>query len=219
MAGRLLSSGFTVTVYNRSREKSQAFAKADARIASSPREAAAGADIVISMVADDTASRGMWLGDSGALAGAAPNSVLIESSTVTVGWVQELATLAVQRQCELLDAPVTGTKPHAASGELFFMVGGSSAALERARAVLQVLGREVLYLGPTGSGALLKLINNFVCGVQAASFAEAMAFVSVSGIDREKCLAVLANSALASPLIKRMVASMSASDYTPNFPL
>lgn len=99
------------------------------------------------------------------------------------------------------------------------MVGGSSAALEKVRGVLSVMGREVLYLGPSGSGALLKLINNFVCGVQAASFAEAVALVNVSGMDQGKCLEVLGNGALASPLIKRMLASKSANDYTPNFPL
>jgi 3-hydroxyisobutyrate dehydrogenase len=98
-------------------------------------------------------------------------------------------------------------------------VGGSVAGFARAQEVLAVLGREVLHLGPSGSGALVKLINNFVCGVQAASFAEAMALVDRSGLDREKCVAVLANSALASPLIKRMLTSMAADDFTPNFPL
>ena len=91
--------------------------------------------------------------------------------------MKELAAAAAEKKCEFLDAPVTGTKPHAASGELFFMVGGSAAGFERAREVLSALGREVLHLGPTGSGALIKLINNFVCGVEAASFAEAMALV------------------------------------------
>ena len=132
---------------------------------------------------------------------------------------ERLAAAASDKGCDFLDAPVTGTKPHAASGELFFMVGGSVAAVARAREVLSVLGREVLHLGPSGSGALVKLINNFVCGVQAASFAEAMALVDRSGLDREKCVAVLANSALASPLIKRMLASMASDDFTPNFPL
>lgn len=219
MAGRLLSSGFPVTVYNRSREKAEPYAKAGARVAASPQEAASGSEIILSMVADDVASRDVWLGKNGALAGAAPGSVLIESSTVSVGWVHELAAAALQRQSELLDAPVTGTKPHAASGQLFFMVGGSATALEKARGVLSTLGRDVLYLGAGGSGALLKLINNFVCGVQAASFAEAVALVNVSGMDQEKCLEVLGNGALASPLIKRMLASKSANDYTPNFPL
>jgi len=219
MAGRLLSGGFPVSVYNRSRSRSAPFSKAGAFVAGSPCDAAARAEIVISMVADDAASREVWLGESGAMAGVSQGSVLIESSTLSVGWVKELAAYAAQRDCELLDAPVTGTKPHAATGELFFMVGGSTAALDKAREVFSVLGREVLHLGPTGSGALVKLINNFVCGVQAASFAEALALIDKSGLDREKCIAVLANSALASPLIKRMLASVATDDFTPNFPL
>ncbi len=219
MAARLLSTGFPVSVFNRRREKSEPFSKAGAFVADSPREAASRANIVISMVADDAASRDVWLGEDGALAGAARGSLLIESSTLSVAWVRELAALAVQRECEFLDAPVTGTKPHAASGELFFMVGGSDAALAKARDVFAVLGRETIHLGPTGSGALIKLINNFVCGVQAASFAEALALVSAGGLDRDKCITVLSNSALASPLIKRMVASLAADDFSPNFPL
>ena len=167
-------------VYNRSRERAEPFSKAGAFVAGSPCEAASRAEIVISMVADDAASRAVWFGESGALAGVSRGSILIESSTLTVNWVKELAAAATEHGCDLLDAPVTGTKPHAASGELFFMVGGSAAALDRAREVLSFLGREVLHLGPTGSGALVKLINNFVCGVQAASFAEALALVSVS---------------------------------------
>jgi 3-hydroxyisobutyrate dehydrogenase len=219
MARRLLSSGFPVYAYNRTRERAASIEKAGAIIAKSAREAASRAEIVISMVADDQASRSVWLGEAGALAGAAKGSLLIESSTLSVAWVRELAALAAERGCDFVDAPVTGTKPHAQSGELFFMVGGSEAAFARAREVLTVLGREVLHMGPTGSGALIKLINNFVCGVQAASFAEALALVGASGIDRDKSIAVLSNSALASPLIKRMVTSMAANDYTPNFPL
>jgi 3-hydroxyisobutyrate dehydrogenase len=219
MAGRLLSAGFPLSVYNRNREKATKFAEGGAFVAASAREAAARAEVTISMVADDTASRGMWLGEGGALAGAARGSLLLESSTLSVGWVRELAAAAAEKQCEFLDAPVTGTKPHAANGELFFMVGGPAAGFARARDVLSVLGREVLHVGPTGSGALIKLINNFACAVQAASFAEAMALVKESGLDREKCVAVLANSAVASPLIKRMLASMESGDFTPNFPL
>ena len=219
MARRLLSSGFSVSVYNRNKEKSEAFGQAGAFLAGSAQEAAARAEIVISMVADDTASRNVWVGEAGALSGALRGSLLIESSTLSVGWVRDLANLAEQHGCEFIDAPVTGTKPHAASGELFFMVGGSTTALEKSREVLSVLGREVLHVGPVGSGALVKLINNVVCGVQAASFAEALALVDAAGLNREKCISVLSNSALASPLIKRMLSSMEANDYTPNFPL
>jgi 3-hydroxyisobutyrate dehydrogenase len=219
MATRLLSSGFPLSVYNRNREKANKFADSGAFVATSPREAAERSEVVICMVADDVASRSIWLGESGALAGAAAGSLLLESSTLSVDWVRELAAAAGKRNCEFLDAPVTGTKPHAAAGELFFMVGGSAAAFDRAKEVLSVLGREVVHLGPNGSGALLKLINNFVCGVQAATFAEAMALVRASNLDREKSVSVLGNSALASPLIKRMMASMATNDFTPNFPL
>jgi 3-hydroxyisobutyrate dehydrogenase len=218
MASRLLSMGFPLTVYNRSREKAEKYAASGALVADTPREAAR-ADIVIAMVADDAASRGVWLGADGALAGTSPGKLLLDSSTISVAWVKELAAAAAQKGCEFLDAPVTGTKPHASSGELFFMVGGSASGFDRAREVLSALGREVLHLGPTGSGALIKLINNFVCGVEAASFAEAMALVNASGLDREKSISVLGNSALASPLIKRMLTSLGTNDFTPNFPL
>ena len=219
MASRLLSAGFPLTVYNRNREKTVAFSQGGAVVASSPREAASNAEIIISMVADDVASRSMWLGENGALAGASRGSVLIESSTLTVNWIRELAAASVQAGCEFLDAPVTGTKPHAASGELTFMVGGSPAVMEKARPVLSVLGRMIVHLGPHGSGAMLKLINNFICGVQAASFAEGMALLSASGLNREQALAILLSGAPASPLVKRVSASAESGDYTPNFPL
>jgi 3-hydroxyisobutyrate dehydrogenase len=219
MANRLLSMGYTVSVYNRSRQRAAGFGDAGAFVANTPHEAAARSEVVIAMVADDAASRNVWLGEEGALAGAQPESLLLESSTLSVAWVKELCAEATKKGCEFLDAPVTGTKPHAASGELFFMVGGSAEGFTRAHSVLSALGREVLHLGPTGSGALIKLINNFVCGVEAAAFAEALALVTAGGLDREKSLSVLGNSALASPLIKRMLTSMTANDFTPNFPL
>lgn len=219
MAGRLLSSGFPLTVYNRNKDKAAALVRAGATLAGSPREAASGTEFVISMVADDVASRGVWLKDDGALAGASRGTVLIECSTLTVGWIKELAAAAAQRGCELLDAPVTGTKPHAANGELSFLVGGSEAALAAARPVLSVLGREITHLGPTGSGSLLKLINNFMCGVQAASLAEGEAMIAAGGLDLEKSLAVLTNGAPGSGLVKRAAERAFANDFTPNFPL
>src|SRR5437764_232884 len=113
MAGRLLSAGFPLSVYNRNPEKAHPFADAGAHLAISPKEAAARSEIIISMVADDVASRQVWLGENGALSGARPGSVLIESSTLTVAWIKQLASAAEKRHCELLDAPVTGTKRHA----------------------------------------------------------------------------------------------------------
>jgi 3-hydroxyisobutyrate dehydrogenase len=219
MASRLLSVGFAVAVYNRHPDKAVPFATAGAFVAGSPREAASRSDIVVSMVADDVASKKVWLGDNGALAGATRGSVLIESSTLTVGWIKELSAAAAQRGFEFLDAPVTGTKPHAASGDLLFLVGGSASALATAKPVLSALGRETVHLGPIGSGALLKLINNFMCGVQAASFAEAVSLIEAGGLDRAKAEAILTSGAPGSGIVKRAAASAAANDFTPNFPL
>jgi 3-hydroxyisobutyrate dehydrogenase len=164
MANRLLSMGYPVSVYNRSYERAASLAVLGAFAAHTPREAAARSEVVIAMVADDAASRSIWLGRDGALAGAQSGSLLLESSTLSVKWVKELCAAATQQNCEFLDAPVTGTKPHAASGELFFMVGGSAEGFARARDVLSALGREVLHLGPTGSGALIKLSTTSSAG-------------------------------------------------------
>jgi 3-hydroxyisobutyrate dehydrogenase len=219
MARRLLANGFPLTVFNRNTEKSKPFAAEGASVAGSPCEAAARADVMISMVADDNASRSLWLGENGVLATAKPGTVCVECSTVTVGWVKELAAAATARGCEFLDAPVTGSKSQAASGELNFLVGGDAATLEKARPVLMAMGKAVVHLGPTGSGALLKLINNFICGVQVASLAEAMAMIERSGLDRAKVLDFLTNGAPGSPLVKTVSARMTAPDFTPNFPL
>src|SRR5579864_9179263 len=150
MAGRLLSAGFPLTIYNRNREKCAPFAKQGATAAASPRDAASQAEIIISMVANDEASRAIWLGEQGAIAGAAANSLLIECSTLTANWIHELASKAAAHRCRFLDAPVTGTKPHAASGELTFLVGGSVDDVAAAQPVFSVMGRETIHLGPTG---------------------------------------------------------------------
>jgi 3-hydroxyisobutyrate dehydrogenase len=134
MAHNLLKAGFALTVYNRSREKAAALEAAGAQVADTPK----------------AASRSVWLGDDGALAGVRSDTLLIECSTLSTGWVRELAELAGRRGCAFLDAPVTGSKPVAESGELGFLVGGDAAALERARPVLEAMGQRINHLGPVG---------------------------------------------------------------------
>src|SRR5262249_61273521 len=118
-----------------------------------------------------------------------------------------------------LDAPVTGSKSHAAAGELTFLVGGPETALERARPVLEAMSKKIVHVGPTGSGAILKLINNFMCGVQAASLAEALVWIERSGLNPETAVQVLASGAPGSPLVQTVSARMMAHDFTPNFHL
>lgn len=217
MARRLLGAGFPLAVYNRNPAKAAPLAAEGALVAASPRDAASRAEVVLSMVADDAASRAVWLGEQGALAGAARGTVLVESSTLTVGWIGELAAEAAARGCELLDAPVTGSRLQAASGELCFLVGGSAAGLEAARPVLSVMSRAIFPVGANGRGALLKLINNLLGGVQAASLAEALALIERSGLDRGTALEVLTSGAPGSPLVATLSRRMTARDYTPHF--
>lgn len=217
MARRLLGAGLAVTAYNRNPARAAALAAAGARTAPTPREAAVGADVVICMVADDAASRAMWLGADGALAAARKGAVLVDCSTLTVACVHELAAAAQGHGCDFIDAPVTGSKAAAAAGELNFLVGGSATVLEKIRPVLAPMSRSVVHLGPTGSGALIKLVNNFVCGVHVVALAEALDWIERSGLDRTQALGVLLDGASGSPIAKVVAARMAAPDYTPNF--
>ena len=217
MAANLLKAGFTLTVYNRTGAKAQPLVDAGARLASTPADAAQGASVVLSMLADDAASREIWLGKDGALAAAEQGAILIESSTVSPAWVAELAVAAAQRGVQFLDAPVTGSRMQAQTGQLSFLVGGNEAALATVRPVLRAMSKEIIHLGPVGSGAKLKLINNFLCGVQIASLAEALTWIEHSGLDREKSLAFLNSAAPGSPLLATISARMAAQNYAVNF--
>ena len=217
MAANLLKAGFSLAVYNRTAAKAQALVNAGARRASTPAEAAKGASVVIAMLADDAASREVWLGKGGALESAEKGAILIESSTVSPAWIAELAALAAEHGPELLDAPVTGSRTQAEAGQLSFLVGGSDRALEAARPVLQAMSKEIVHLGPVGSGAKMKLINNFLCGVQVASLAEGLAWIERSGLDPEKALSILKAGAPGSPLLGAISARMASHNYTVNF--
>lgn len=219
MASRLLSAGFAVSVWNRSADRAEALRELGATVGRSPREAAAGADVVITMVADDAAARTVWLEAEGAIGGARQGAVLIDSSTVSPKWIAELGTAGTACGCEVLDAPVTGSRTQAASGELLFLVGGETATLDRVRPVLAAMSRDILHLGPLGSGARLKLVNNFICGVQAAALAEGLALVEKSGLDMTAALTVLQNGAPGSPLVKAVGTRMASRDYTVFFKL
>jgi 3-hydroxyisobutyrate dehydrogenase len=219
MAGRLLDAGYPLTIWNRTPDKAQALANRGARLAKSPRDAAANAAIVISMLADVPVCRDVWLGRGEALVDIAPGTILIESSTVTVEWIEELDRAAKEHGCDLVDAPVTGSKPQAEAGQLLFLAGGSSATVNKVTPVLKAMGRDVVHVGPVGSGARLKLINNFLSGSQAAALAEALSLIERSGLDREKALGVITEGAPGSPLVKLLSGRMTARQYEPNFVL
>src|SRR5947209_1519217 len=118
---------------------------------------------------------------------------------------------------EFMDAPVTGSRTQAAAGQLSFLVGGTEAAVAKATPVLQAMSKEVIHVGPVGSGAKLKLINNFLCGVQVASLAEGLTWIERSGLDRTKALQVLKSGAPGSPLLNAISARMESQNYEVNF--
>ena len=217
MAANLLKAGFSLSVYNRTAAKAKALTGAGAQFAATPAEAAKNASVIISMLSDDTASREVWLGSDGALEAAGKGAILIESSTVSPAWIAELAEAASQRGIDLLDAPVTGSRAQAEAGQLSFLVGGSDAALERAAPVLKPMSKDIIHLGSVGSGAKMKLINNFLCGVQVASLAEGLTWIERSGLDREKALTVLKSGAPGSPLLGSISARMVSRNYAVNF--
>jgi 3-hydroxyisobutyrate dehydrogenase len=217
MAANLLKAGFPLTVYNRTSSKADQFVAKGAKRADSPALAARDADVILSMLADDAASREAWLGANGALSTAKPGAVLVESSTVSPVWIAELDVQAKARGLQLLDAPVTGSRVQAETAQLLFLVGGPEEALSVAAPVLRAMSKDIVHLGPMGSGAKMKLVNNFLSGVQVASLAEAVVWLERSGLDRDKALGILKSGAPGSPLLTGISARMIGHDYSVNF--
>ena len=215
MAANWLAKGFQLSVWNRTPAKAQALAAKGAKAAATPREAAAGADCIFAMVADDAASRSVWLGDDGALAGAKSGAVVVESSTLTPDWVRELAGHARAKGCGFLDAPVGGSRQAAASGELRLFVGGDAATLDKARPALIAIGNKIDLLGPAGAGATWKLINNQLVAAQIAALAEALDVARKAGFRPVQISSLILNGAALSPIVKLKLPSMLAGDFEP----
>lgn len=215
MAVNLLKAGFPLAAYNRTRARAEDLA--GAFLAATPAQAANGAAVVIAMLADDDASRMAWLGPDGALAAMQSGSVLVECSTLSPAWIAELHRAARDRGLCLVEAPVTGSRTQADAGQLTFIVGAEEADLAAVQPVLRVMSKEIVHLGPVGSGTQLKLINNFLCGVQITSFAEALAWIERSGLRREAALEFLKKGAPGSGIFTAMADRMTRRNYEVNF--
>jgi 3-hydroxyisobutyrate dehydrogenase len=213
MAANWLAKGFQLSVWNRTPAKARALIGKGARAAATPRKAAEGADCIFAMVADDAASRAVWLGADGALAGAKPGAVVIESSTLTPDWVRELAGHARAKGCGFLDAPVGGSRQAAASGELRLFVGGDAATLDSARPALVAIGSKIDLLGPAGAGATWKLINNQLIAAQTAALAEALDVAGKAGFKDDQVSDLILSGAAASPMVKLKLPRMLAGDF------
>ncbi len=219
MAQNLAKAGFTLRVYNRTPQRMQPLAAAGASACASPAEAARGAAFVVSMVADDQATRQVMLGSDGVVAAAAPGTVIIDSSTNTPAMAREAAAAAKARGIHYLDAPVSGSIAQARGRELVFMVGGEAEGLAMAIPVLQAMGRMHRHMGPSGAGATIKLINNMLSGITSAALAESMAVAEAAGLDPGTTLEVLGEGAAGSRLVRTKIPKMLGRDFSPQFQL
>ena len=213
MAGRYLDAGFSVAVFNRSRARAEDLIARGARWASSPAEAADGAEAVVTMVADDEASRHVWLGQGGAATRMKPGALAIECSTVSHRHALDMARELRSRGLIYLDCPVTGLPEAAAAGTLTLLVGADAVDLERAKPYLAPIGNVVRHFGAVGTGTVFKLINNLMGAVQIASLAEGIAMAEQAGLDMNLVAEAMATGAVASPQVIRHSKRMIARDF------
>ena len=214
MAGRYLDAGFEVAVWNRSQAKADDLIARGARWTASPAEAAVDADAVVTMVADDDASRAVWLGKDGAAASMKAGALAIECSTVSHGHALEMASELRTRGLIYIDCPVTGLPEAAAAGKLTLLVGADAADLEKARRYLAPLGNTIRHFGAVGSGTVFKLINNLMGAVQIASLAEGVAIAEQAGLDMNLVAEALSTGAVASPQVIRHSRRMATRDFS-----
>jgi len=196
MAGHLARAGHEVTVYNRTRSKTDAWvAKHGGRSAATPAEAAAGAAFVLSCVGDDPDLRAVTLGPEGSFAATAKDAVHVDHTTASAGVARELAAEAARRGFAFLDAPVSGGESGAQNGTLTVMVGGDAAAFARARPVIAHFARAVTLLGPSGAGQLTKMVNQICIVGVVQGLAEGIDFGLRAGLDMKQVLEVIAKGA------------------------
>lgn len=214
MAASLVEAGFDVTVTNRTKREVEGASWAD-----TPRAAAEGAELVMSMVTDDDAARSIWLGEDGALASIGAKTIVVESSTVTPEWTLELAAAAAAKGAAFLDAPVAGSRPQAEQKKLIYFVGGEAETLERAEPVLRAMGGAVHHVGPAGSGAKVKLAVNAYFAAQVAALGEVLGMLASAGIENGPSMEVLGDLPITAPGLKGVGGLMVAGRHDPMFPI
>ena len=219
MAAHLLDVDPALTVWNRTASRADGLRQRGAAVAETPRAAAEGADLVIAMVTDDDASRDVWTGPDGALAGLADGAVAVEASTLTPGWVREWAGLVHERGGRPLDAPVSGSRPQAEAATLVVLVGGAADALDVARPAFEAYAKDVRHVGGVGTGALVKLAVNALMGVGVAAAAELLAALRLSGVDEATAAEVIGATPAAAPVVATAMRLMAEGRHDPLFPV
>ncbi len=217
MATNLHAAGIALKVFNRDKAKAKPFADKGIEVADSIATAVKGADFVVSIIADDAATREVMLGDKGVLASAAKNTIVLDSSTNSPAMVKEVAAAAAKKGIVYLDAPVSGSLAQAQGKELVFLVGGDQAAFDKAQPLFTAMGRMARRIGDTGAGATLKLINNMISATLTAALVEAAMTAEAAGLDKEATVEILGEGAAGCRLTKTKLPKMLKRDFAPQF--
>lgn len=219
MGQNVLRAGFSLVVWNRTSAKAEPLVRAGAKLAANPRETAAQADVLITIVSDPAALESVLWGADGALAGLRPGSTLVDSSTVSPDLARRIASACAERGANFLDAPVTGGTWGAEKGELVFMVGGKAEVLERVKPVLEAMGKRFFLLGPNGAGQTIKLGMNLLLALEVDALAEALALVTAAGVPAERLIEVMQSSMARSGVLDVKAPLILRNEFPASFPL
>ncbi len=196
MAGHIAEKGHTVSVYNRSPDKAEAWANCyKGTTASTPAEAATGCDVVVSCVGNDDSVRDITSGENGAFSTMTPGSIFVDHTTTSAELARELSEVSEKKGLIFIDAPVSGGQVGAENGVLTVMAGGDQAAYEKAKSVIECYARAVTYMGKSGSGQLTKMVNQVCTAGLVQALSEGLAFSEKVGLDAQRVLDVISKGA------------------------
>jgi 3-hydroxyisobutyrate dehydrogenase-like beta-hydroxyacid dehydrogenase len=219
IARRLLESGFKLTAYDRDHSKTQELIPYGGNVAQSVSELSSSCNVVLSCLPSDEAVLKTYKGSDGVFANAQRGSRVIDLSTVYPETSQELSRLGSECGVEVLDATISGSTPAAEKGLLTLFGGGNKDCFDGAESIFRVIAHRYFYLGPSGSGATMKLVVNTVLGIGMQAIAEAIALGEKAGLDRNRLLDVLSQTAVVAPAHVGKLQSAMRSDYSPQFPI
>jgi 3-hydroxyisobutyrate dehydrogenase-like beta-hydroxyacid dehydrogenase len=219
IAQRLLGHGYRLSVYDRNPLKAETVAAQGGIVATSIQELARTVDVVLSCLTNDEAVRSVYTGAEGVFSGARPGTVVLEMSTISPDTSRELHSLAAGAGIQMLDVAISGSTPAAQQGTLMLLAGGDGDLFRAAEPIFQVVAKRCFLLGGAGSGTAMKLVVNTLLGVGMQAIAEAVVLGESIGLDRERLLDVLSQTAVVAPAHVGKLASAAVNDYHPQFPL
>ena len=220
MAVNLRRAGFELSVHNRTHARAEAWASEHgARVAATPREAAEGADAIITMVVEGDQVEALLLGPDGAVEGAPEGALFVDMSTIAPADARRLGATLRERGHGFVDAPVTGSAPKAEAGTLTIMAGGSEADMRAAAPLFDAMGETLVHAGEVGQGQAVKVLSNAVSAVNCATIAQALVVGRREGVDLDALVAVMRSGSAASTMLELKAAPMLAHDFSPLFKL